>query len=124
LWIAAHIVKWQRSDRRLVWKRKSRLLGHYTRCRDFGSKQEAAPLYGSNECLLLSSVADSSTDGINPTVQSSIGYSSPFPNLFDQFVLADYPVSIVGKVKEQIEHLRLHVNHTMGPPELPPVGID
>jgi hypothetical protein len=62
--------------------------------------------------LCLSSVSNSPPNRTNASVQRSIGYGTTAPNLIDQFVFADDPIRILGKVQKQIEGSRFHLNYT------------
>ena len=92
---------------------------------DLGGKQETPPLDGTNDRLLLATVANRPAGGVDPAVQRCVRYGTPVPDTLDQLILADDPVGVLRKVKEQVEDLRLDVNDfAVAAPKLPSVSVE
>src|SRR5262249_21684596 len=119
-------------NRRLVWKRKLRAFGgRYLcvcrkgfRCLDLCREHEPVAWNGFDQDLVFAAFADCFTRRIDPAVESRVGNDSTFPDVLDQLVLTDHAVGILGKVEEQIEHLRFDMDCSAPTFKLAPAGIE
>ena len=93
--------------------------------RDGRGKQETSPLHCADDRLLLATVADRPAGGVDPAVECRIRYGATVPDTLDQLILADDPVGVLRKVKEQVEDLWLDMNYSaVAAPELPSVSVE
>ena len=124
----------QNGNRRLVRQRRIRGLKlRYSVCWssflimclrcDLSREQKAMSLNCPDEFLVFSTFTDGAPRGIDTAVLGRIGHDSPLPDMLDEFVLADHAVRVLCEINEQVEYLRLDVDHPLGTAQFAPGAV-
>src|SRR6266852_2967199 len=85
---------------------------------------EALARDGADQLLVLATVADRLSRGVDAAGQRRIRHDPAAPDRSDEIVLADDVVAILHQVDQQVEHLRLDMDRDLGASELAPFDID
>ncbi|MEY9551531.1 hypothetical protein ABIF67_005596 [Bradyrhizobium japonicum] len=131
--VAAHIGEGQHGDRGTVGQRerRQRRLGDTARLRrgralrlDGADETKALARDGTDQRLVRAAVADRLARCVDPAGQGGFGDAAPVPDLVDQLILADHPVTVLHEVDDEVEDLRLHGHGNLLAAQLAPVGVE
>ena len=84
---------------------------------------KALPRNRADQPLLLTAVADRLARGVDAARQRRLRNEASRPHRVQQVILADHALSVLNKVSQQIENLRLDCNPLGTVPKLPPVDV-
>lgn len=88
------------------------------------TKRKALAGHGADQRLARAVIADRLAGRVDPAGQGGLGDEASVPNLVDQLVLADDPVTIFHEVDDEVENLRLHGNGNLLAAQLTPIGVE
>src|SRR5262249_30178232 len=83
-----------------------------------------SPVQRANQALVVAAVAECAACRADAGAERRVRDDAALPDRVDQLVPADDPIAVSNEVHEQVEHLRLDVNHHTGLSQLLPRDID